>query len=333
MNQEQFIQRYQSQWEILETWLDCKNAKGKKKKEQLPEWYADFDFPHAYRQVCHHLALAQTRHYSQPLIDQLSNQVLRGHQQFYKIDSNLWHRIIRFFGSGFPNLIRQEWRVVLLASLMFYLPFFGMIIAIQINPDLVYSVTDAHMVSEFERMYDPKNRRLGEERNADSDVMMFGHYIKNNTGIGFRTFAGGLLFGLGTCFFLIFNGTMIGTVAGHLTSVGFVETFWGFVAGHSAMELTAIAFSGAAGLKLASALLRPGQKSRIRALRDNGRIGVTIMYGAATMFIIAAFIEAFWSAQVWMPVNIKYFVGIILWALVIAYFILAGRGNNQKTAS
>ena len=41
---------------------------------------------------------------------------------------------------------------------------------------------------------------------------MFGYYIRNNTGIGFQTFAGGLLLGLGTLFFLVFNGFYIGAV-------------------------------------------------------------------------------------------------------------------------
>ncbi len=328
MNQEQFIQLYEAQWKQLELWLEFQDKKNKKQKGKKPEWYDSFDFPLAYRQICHHFALAKTRHYSQPLIDRLSHQVLRGHQQFYQPNNKLWHRAIHFAGSEFPNIIRQQWRLVLLSSLMFYLPFIGMLVAIQINPDLVYSVTSAGNVAEFEEMYDPKNRRLGTQRQADSDVMMFGFYIRNNTGIGFRTFAGGLLFGLGSCFFLIFNGLMIGTVAGHLTQVGFIETFWGFVAGHSAMELTAIVFSGAAGLKLAAALLRPGQKSRAKALRDNGKIGVSIMYGAAAMFLIAAFIEAFWSSQVWMPIAIKYMVGIILWVLVLVYFIFAGRNSG-----
>jgi uncharacterized membrane protein SpoIIM required for sporulation len=50
-----------------------------------------------------------------------------------------------------------------------------------------------------------------------------------------------LLLGLGSAFFLIFNGLMIGAVAGHLTRIGFGQTFWSFVIGHGAFELTAIA--------------------------------------------------------------------------------------------
>lgn len=334
MNQEQFIQRHEATWERLEQWLELTENPPKKSPANnnapWPEAEKNYDFPHAYRQVCQHLALARSRLYSQPLIERLSQLVLRGHQHFYQPRGQLLQQIVQFFRHDFPATIRREWRVVALASLLFFGPLFGMIIAIQINPDLIYSVADGDTVRQFQDMYDPERyERLGREREADSDILMFGFYIRNNTGIGFRTFAGGLLFGVGTLFFLLFNGLHIGAVAGHLTHMGFIETFWGFVAGHSAMELTAIALSGAAGLKLGQALIRPGRKSRLRALRDNARIAVRIIYGAAVMFFIAAFIEAFWSSIAWMPVGIKYTVGIVLWLLVIGYFLFMGRGARH----
>ena len=33
--------------------------------------------------------------------------------------------------------------------------------------------------------------------------------------------------GLGSLFFLLFNGLVIGAVAGHLTQIGYIGTFWG----------------------------------------------------------------------------------------------------------
>ncbi len=320
MNQEQFTAKHEARWQELEAWLDEKAQKAS------PEVTASTDFPHLYRQVCHHLALARSRLYSQPLIERLSNLVLRGHQQLYKTRAGFWGQVALFAAAGFPALVRQEWRALTLACLLFFGPLFGMLIAVQFNADLVYTMLDGHTVRSVEAMYDPEiTDRLGPERDAGSDFLMFGYYIRNNTSIGFQTFAGGLLFGIGTLFYLLFNGLYIGAVAGHLTRIGYTDTFWGFVAGHSAMELTAIALSGAAGLKLAAALIRPGRKSRVRALRDAGQVSVRIVYGAATMFIIAAFIEAFWSSIAWMPVKLKFGVGIALWVLVIAYFALLGR--------
>ena len=332
VKQAQFIEKYQSQWDELSKWLDyqdlsLRKKRHKKKQGEVPK---EFDFPKAYRQLCHHYSLATSRMYSPVLLQQLNHLVTRGHQHLYSAHPHFWYHIKQFFVAGFPTLMRQEWRLFAVAGALFYVPFFAMIIAIQVQPDLVYSVMSGDQVRDIEVMYDPDSVRhkIGRERASDSDLYMFGYYIKNNTGIGFQNFAGGMLFGLGTLFFLIFNGLVIGAAAGHLTHLAFIDTFWGFVLGHGAFELTAIVISGAAGLKLAEALIMPRRKSRIRALIDNGKIGVRMMYGAATLFIIAAFVEAFWSSMV-LPVLIKYSVAVVLWTLVIAYFWLLGRKKTN----
>jgi uncharacterized membrane protein SpoIIM required for sporulation len=91
------------------------------------------------------------------------------------------------------------------------------------------------------------------------------------------------------------------------------------------MELTAIMLSGAAGLKLGSALIAPGNRTRKAALIDAAKPAIRIMYGAALMFLLAAFIEGFWSPLTTFPSDVKYSAGATLWVLVVAYFTLAGR--------
>ncbi|MCK5903621.1 MAG: stage II sporulation protein M [Cocleimonas sp.] len=335
MKQSQFVDKYQQQWQDFEHYLDYHDLSRRQRQQhdKKDKPLKPLDLPHVYRQICHHYALANSRCYNPFLIKRLNHLVTRGHQRLYGAHRPFWGDIKQFIAAGFPALIRKEWRLLMLSSALFYVPFFAMIIAIQINSDLVYSVMEGEQIRQMESMYNPESftHKLGREREADSDLYMFGFYIKNNTGIGFRNFAGGLLFGLGTLFFLFFNGLMIGAAAGHLTALGFIDTFWGFVLGHGAFELTAIVLSGVAGLKLAEALIRPQRKSRLRALVDNGKIAVKIMYGAAAMFIIAAFIEAFWSSMV-MPVMIKYVVAALLWSLVIAYFWFLGRNQSISQA-
>jgi hypothetical protein len=47
------------------------------------------------------------------------------------------------------------------------------------------------------------------------------------------------------------------------------------------------------------------------------------------MFALAAFIEGFWSPLRVVAPQVKYGIGLALWALVIAYFVLAGRGDAR----
>lgn len=334
IKQEPFVRQHEAQWQHFEEWLAYKAnpyAWRKQKGEEATPPEMD-DLPRQYRQICHHLAIANTRLYSPLLIERLNHMVTLGHQHLYETQTHFGQQILRYFTVTFPSLIRQERKLVLLASLLFYVPFFAMILWLQFYPDMVFSVLDGDTVRKVEQMYDPSlHERFGREREADSDVRMFGFYILNNTSIDFRTFAGGLAFGLGTLFFTLFNGFFIGAIAGHLTQLGYIDTFWGFVSGHAALELTGMVFSTVAGLKLGAALIKPGRKSRIRALIDNGKISMNIMYGTATMTIMAAFVEAFWSSIAWMPLWVKYSVAALLWTLVISYFIWMGRGANSAT--
>jgi uncharacterized membrane protein SpoIIM required for sporulation len=123
---------------------------------------------------------------------------------------------------------------------------------------------------------------------------------------------------------------ILGAVAGYLTQAGFGQTFWSFVAGHSALELLAIALSGAAGFKLALAIIAPGNASRKAALVAAARPAVRIMYGAAVMFLAAAFVEAFWSPLTGIPFGLKIAVGIGFWVVLLGYFLFAGRNRAGR---
>src|SRR5690606_26332130 len=204
------------------------------------------------------------------------------------------------------RLIRAQWRSVLVASLVFYGSLAGMGLLVYFFPDLVYSLLPADKVASMEAMYDPDARRLGRfsERDAGDDWMMFGFYVMNNIGVACETCASGLLFGAGTLFFLLFIGLMIGAVAGHLTGIGYSQTFWSFVIGHGAFELSAITFAGAAGLKLGRALLAPGRMTRGQALKGAAQISVQLIAGVILMLLIAAFIEAYWSSMTYTSAKV-----------------------------
>jgi hypothetical protein len=54
------------------------------------------------------------------------------------------------------------------------------------------------------------------------------------------------------------------------------------------------------------------------------------MYGAALMFFIAAFVEAFWSPLTEVPFGMKITVGLAFWVLLLLYFVLAGRRRATR---
>ncbi|HEY0862315.1 MAG TPA: stage II sporulation protein M, partial [Pseudoxanthomonas sp.] len=182
----------------------------------------------------------------------------------------------------------------------------------------------------MERMFDPNDPRHRLGRDSGSDWYMFGVYIMNNTSIGLRVFASGLLGCLGPIYVLIFNGVDIGASFGHLQQMGSADPLWRFVAGHAPFELTAIVITGGAGLRLGYNLLAPGRRKRVDALVEAGWKGAKICLGAALMFFIAAFIEAFWSSIQSIPASVKYGVSATLWTLVLLWLWRGGRGSTDE---
>lgn len=328
MNQTLFESQHRKDWLEFESWLATLNARRSSRTASQRSDVAR-DWPHRYRELAHHLALARDRAYSPELVDYLNQLALRGHQLLYGARSNGLNLVTAFIGHDFPVLVRQESLLVWIALGLLFVPLLGLIAVLHYFPEFVYYLVSPEQLRSYERMYAPGNRVLGPHREAGSQVMMFGYYIWNNVKIDFQCFAGGLMYGVGSIFFLLFNGVSIGGVAGHLTQLGYIETFWGFVSGHSSWELLGAALSGAAGLKLGGALISPGRLTRVAALKQASGPAVHLLYGAAGMTTFAAFIEAFWSSSTAISPEIKYSVGITFWVFFVLYFLFVGAGRKS----
>jgi len=320
----QFVAAREADWLRWDEWLARADPRARR---ELP--FPAADVAHRFRELCRDLSLARDRNYSSPLVDRLHQRVLRAQQRIYGAQPRNRTAWLRFIATGFPALVRREWRFVGSAAALMLLPLAFYVVAAARWPESVYLVLPADAAVQMESMYGPDAEKLGRKRGADTDFTMLGAYIHNNVRIDFQCFAGGILFGLGSIFYLLYNGLYIGAVAGHLTRLGYGEAFWSFVAGHSSFELIGAILAGAAGLRIGYALVAPGPMTRGTALRAAARVAVRLLYGAAAMTACAAVVEAFWSPQRALPVELKYGVGIALWLAWIAYFALAGRGSRE----
>lgn len=289
------------------------------------------EVPRRFRMLVAHLALARDRQYRTSLIDRLHQRVLAAHLEVHGARAErrggAFAQLREFVVSGFPAEARRQWPFLLVAAVAFFGPFLGGIAALQLFPEFVHYILDPDDLARLQSMYAPGAARYGAPRGADTDMMMFGHYIANNVRIDFQTVAGGIFFGLGTLAALVFNGVFLGAAAGHLTQVGYGENFWGFVAGHSAPELLGLVYAGSAGLLIGHALVAPGRRTRAEALRVNGAPAARLLYGAALMTVLAAFIEAFWSSRTNLPFGLKIGFGAALAAVFAVYLAFGGRNR------
>ncbi|MFT5431873.1 MAG: putative membrane protein SpoIIM required for sporulation, partial [Myxococcota bacterium] len=165
-----------------------------------------------------------------------------------------------------------------------------------------------------------------------TDTGMFGFYIYNNVGIAFRCFATGMLFGLGSAYFLVYNGFAIGAVLGFVISAGHGNNILTFICGHGPFELTAIVISGAAGLRLGHALIETKGRTRLGSVRAITGDLVTLVLGAGAMLVIAAILEGYWSPSGLAP-PIKWSVGLGFSVLVTLWLGFAGRTRSPVTTT
>lgn len=306
----EFESLYESRWAELEAGVR------RAPRELDPERFLEL-----YRMCCEHLSLAQARGFPAYVIERLANVTAAAHQIVYRQSGFGLARFSRTLLVRFPAMVRAHRNYVWAASLLFMAPAIVIGIATYLRPELVLSVVDGQTAAQFEQMYSPSAESIGRARAAASDWAMYGYYIKNNIGIAFQCYATGIIFGLGSVFFLGYNGFFSGAVAGYVASLGFGGTFFPFIATHSAFELTAIVLSGAAGLRIGSALLLPGRLPRLLSLQIAARETSSIVLGAAVMLLIAAAIEAFWSSAAWVSPAAKFTAAAACWALVVLFFL------------
>jgi uncharacterized membrane protein SpoIIM required for sporulation len=313
----QFEARYAPGWVQLETQLELLEAGNTAADAAL--------VASGYRAACEHLALARERGYPLHVAERLDALTARAHRLIYRQPGTGRAALARFMRHTFPATLRAHGPFLAVAALVFTLPLVAVGLATWRDPSFALTLMDAGTLSQFDSMYGDFADSIGRTRDADTDWVMFGYYLRNNISVAFQCFATGLLLGLGSLFFLGYNGALIGAVAGYLTAKGLGHNFWPFVATHSSFELTAIVISGAAGLMLGHALLAPGRLSRGHALRQAARRAAVLVGGATALLVVAAAVEAFWSSAKWLPLPLKLGVAALCWVALLAYLWRSGR--------
>ncbi len=315
---------YQPEWDELEAQVKAVLG-GKARRAKAADPVRGERVALLYRRACEHVALARARAYPRYLLDRLDRLTADAHQVIYQRSEFGLARLKRAASVDFPRAVRAHAAYVWMSAALFVVPTLLVGWLVYQRPDLILSVVDTQTAAQFEQMYSDSADSIGSLRTSDDDWQMFGYYIWNNISIAFQCFAAGIFGGVGSMFYLVFNGVMGGAVAGYLTERGLGSTFYSFVVTHAAFELTAIVLSGGVGLRLGHSLISPGRRSRLQSLVVAARECTVILYGVTVMLLIAAAIEAFWSSSRWLPLTAKYSVAALCWLAVFAYLTFQGR--------
>ena len=278
-----------------------------------------------YRAVCSDLMAARAAGFGTDLLGHLDGLAARAHAVLYGHGRRRWQTGLGLLLSDFPRKLRESAPFMLAAALLFFVPFALGLASTLLSPKFAETVLPPAALEEMAEMY---SKSVSEGRESGTNATMAGFYVMNNVGIAFRCFATGILFGLGSVFFLVYNGLVGGTVAGMLARTGHGMNLLNFTCGHSPFELTAIVIAGAAGLRMGYALVVTEGRTRWGSLRRCAEELAHLVFGAALMLLVAAAIEGFWSPSAVAP-PIKWAVAVFFSIVVAVYLGFSGRDTRR----
>jgi len=274
-----------------------------------------------YRAVSTDLMRARTLGCTRDVIAYLDALTAQAHNALYAASRSDRRLRLVELALDFPRAFRRAWPFMLASGVLFWLPFaLGWFGTLHFNGFAERVLP----TSTLEGMVDAYSTGFNNGRDLNTDAGMTGFYVYNNIGIAFRCFATGILFGLGSIFFLVYNGLVTGTVFGYVQLSGHAQNILTFTCGHSPFELTAIVISGGAGLRMGYALLGTSGRTRTASLRAVADDLISLILGAAFFLSIAAIVEGWWSPSS-LPMPVKWAFAGLMSLLVPAFLLLFGR--------
>lgn len=307
-----------SQWQELEQLCDVIESRSRTriKADTVSR------FTSLYRAACADLALADENQLPQNTVNYLHQLVGRAHNQLYRsrrFDFASWQDMMlidvpqRIFNDGCVQIAFMVfWGAFMISA--------GLAVSEQLWPDFAEQVLSA---GDMERMSNDFSEPLS-GRPAEVNAFMASHYIWRNTGIGLKSFAGGLLVIPGLIITL-FNAVNIGASFGYMArpDVPSGENFFEFVTAHGPFELTAIVLSAGAGLRLGMAWIQTNGLTRASSMRATAKHAMPLMGASMVLFFLAALIEGFVSPS-GLPYWFKAGVAVLSSGALMFYFVFLG---------
>ncbi len=325
---ERFVARKRDSWEEFRVVAERLERGG---LSQLPA--AEIPgFAARYREVAADLARARTYGVDPQVVAYLERLVGAGHNVLYQARGAHRPPFFRSLASDFPAAVVQSWRYVLAAFLLVIVPATIGFVMLREQPQLAEEIVNPEMVSRAEQAAEREARGEGYAR-AESGVrpVIAAAIISNNIRVCIIAFAGGMLFGLVTVWALVFNGLQLGMDYGLFANDHATLYLTTFIAGHGVLELSAIFISGGAGLRLAHALVAPGDRPRLEALVVDGRVAIRMMGAVIFLLAIAGSIEGLLSTSD-APRALKFAVSGATALLLTLYLANGYRYSRQQRA-
>ena len=265
-----------------------------------------------YRQVAADLSVLRQDSTARTYAQHVNHLLARAHHIIYSGRKTNLFTLVRFLRDEYPAIFQRQIRFVL-ASLAVSVGWGLLGAAItSVHPEFMRMFVSAKMIATMERHHMWTESVVTVAPLATSAIMT------NNLAVSFVVFASGIVFGLGTFFYLAVNGLMLGVVAAACRQYGMSLPLWSFVAPHGALELPSIVIAGAAGFRLGHAMLFPGALRWRDSVARGGIEATRLVSGIIPLLIVAGCLEGFFSPSQ-APIWLKFTVSGLLFSLLLMW--------------
>jgi uncharacterized membrane protein SpoIIM required for sporulation len=262
-----------------------------------------------YRQVAADLSVLRQDSTARNYTAYVNQLLARAHHIIYSGRKTNLVTLFRFLRDQYPAIFQKQICYVL-ASVLVSVAWGALGAALtSARPEFMRHFVGPDMIATMERHQMWTHSIVGVEPMATSAIMT------NNLSVSFATFAGGIVFGVGTFWFLFNNGMMLGVIATACHQYGMSVALWSFVAPHGSLELPSILIAGAAGFRLGHAMLFPGALRWKESVARGGIEATQLVSGIIPLLVIAGCLEGFFSPSQ-APVWLKFTVGGLLFTLL-----------------
>jgi uncharacterized membrane protein SpoIIM required for sporulation len=271
-----------------------------------------------YQRAATHLSVIRSRSPDPALVARLSRIVLAARSAVTGPTAFSWRAVGRFWTVAFPLEVyraRRWWAAVGVGFVALVGAIIGYIAG---HPDAAHAFLDDNQIdqlvnSEFAgyySRYQPQN---------------FAFQVwTNNAWLAAKCLASGVLI-LPVLYLLAGNALNVGVSGGIMVAAGRADVFFGLIAPHGLLELTAVFVAAGVGLRIGWAWIAPGPVlTRGQALARTARSGMVVALGLVAVLAVSGGIEAFVTPS-GLPVVFRVGVGVLAWLGFLGYALVLGR--------
>ncbi len=293
-------------------------------------------FSALYRAACTDLSMADQYQLPPTTVEYLHRLVGRAHSQLYRSHRFPLESMWTYFWVTAPQAVFRDPCVKVAFVIFFGLFTLSALLAYfdRTFPNYPERVVGREQLEEMEKSFSQpigtdENQRVG---NMSHYIIASAGYIQHNTTIGLQCFALGPLLLPSICT-LGFNAVSLGACFGYMAraDVKSGDNFLQFVTAHGVFELTAIALSAGAGMRLGVGVFLTRGMARLESFRLSALRALPIILASVTLFIMAAFTEGFISPSP-LPYIVKVLVAVVSSGLLMFYFVILGYPRQNQAS-